>query len=1215
MDQLGADFDARGNVMTPAQLQEYRLKRGECVTCGRKCFEKKKFLRKTPITEHGLVLNGRCLKCNPLDSGDASKQAQGGVIPAVSRPATREDLARFTRSLSNLALGSAAAASGAAPASASSSSPSQGVTRGQSSSRALRASVSSPLPAAGPANGSSVSNNNNSTMPQRRTSTSRTQSSSNISDSSQPLVQPQRQASMRALSTHSETPSNALPSPDQSPASHQMPGHIPNGEPRRMSLNRPQKQPAHGNSSIRSLSRDSLNSNDESVASLHESIASHQRGSYVIDEEASLHQDFSDRQDNDGDFVSPRTAVDPRRASLIDIANGDPHSLVLSPSAHMIMNRNGGYPYYGSDQDEGSFVDEDANGNASVDSGGQLHPLHHHRELMRSYHSVGSRGSRDSRNSRGRGHHPHSPGHRGSSLGHLDRRYHDDDESFTNTSENYDDYAPLPDFHTADIVAPTGEEIEDAYDRMTAQPSYGHHSPTALDHYHVNGGPDAILGGPYDTPLSLDRLQSERSLGSSQTSAHNSSNNNSMNMRALELSQRSLRSDRSGHNTEEEIAAYESRQQKHGILNRGGTVNLVNMTGGCMHGEGFNSTNASNSVQSSSSERNISSHHDQLSMPYNSGHGTVRSAGKNHLSSRSLEASVSSFEEDILTVERQESMNSFRSQGRGSRSNSWKGDNGASASELLGSSSTHSHGHGGRYVIPSSGASYHSCDYSNDNVINVSGHSTSNPGRPEGGLDLYLDRNANSTSTATTYLTAGHGSRQNSQTSGLSRTEEGLERLSRVGTDFIQLIDIMHDFPNSEPVLSSCMQEISNMRLSPEDCDALAEAGGLDAILEAMRFFPEEAELHLCGCRALCDVSGTQGNQLALVDGGAAELLLENTMETFADIPELQEQAMAALANLAALDANLEHLLSKEIVVRVVQSMNRHSKNAQVQMKGCWVITNLASHPTEMKSMVMMAGGGGAVVLAMVLHAKDAQLQEKGLQALRNLSAHCEENKVELAHIGGIHASIDAMKLHRDDPYVQEAGAWTLCNLAGNMNNRKQIGEAGGIDVVVRAMWVHSDQVSVGEWCVRALFSLSLYPANCRSILEVNGITAVISAMQGHEKSSFVQEMGCAILSNLAKEEQAKTRIVNEEALDAIVLAMVLYGEDARVQEQACQVLLRLAIAPNVTPMHASNVVELVKVAAGRFPENCGEAAEEFISMLTEITPGYIEGQGSIPVS
>ncbi len=65
-DRIGIDFSSSGSVMSTQQLQEQRRKRGECLTCGQKCYQKKLF-KAIPITIHGQVLNGRCLKCNPLE--------------------------------------------------------------------------------------------------------------------------------------------------------------------------------------------------------------------------------------------------------------------------------------------------------------------------------------------------------------------------------------------------------------------------------------------------------------------------------------------------------------------------------------------------------------------------------------------------------------------------------------------------------------------------------------------------------------------------------------------------------------------------------------------------------------------------------------------------------------------------------------------------------------------------------------------------------------------------------------------------------------------------------------------------------------------------------------------------------------------------------------------------------------------------------------------
>jgi hypothetical protein len=64
MENLGSDFNTTGSVMSAQELTTMRKKRGECVTCGRKCFKKKVF-KFLPLTEPGLVTNGKCLRCFP----------------------------------------------------------------------------------------------------------------------------------------------------------------------------------------------------------------------------------------------------------------------------------------------------------------------------------------------------------------------------------------------------------------------------------------------------------------------------------------------------------------------------------------------------------------------------------------------------------------------------------------------------------------------------------------------------------------------------------------------------------------------------------------------------------------------------------------------------------------------------------------------------------------------------------------------------------------------------------------------------------------------------------------------------------------------------------------------------------------------------------------------------------------------------------------------
>ncbi len=93
MNDFG-EMSATGVVLSNSEMKERRLKRGECVTCGIKCFKKTLF-KSIPISDHGKVLNGRCLQCRPLDVHEMT------VLPAQVEIASEKDLRRANNSLSS----------------------------------------------------------------------------------------------------------------------------------------------------------------------------------------------------------------------------------------------------------------------------------------------------------------------------------------------------------------------------------------------------------------------------------------------------------------------------------------------------------------------------------------------------------------------------------------------------------------------------------------------------------------------------------------------------------------------------------------------------------------------------------------------------------------------------------------------------------------------------------------------------------------------------------------------------------------------------------------------------------------------------------------------------------------------------------------------------------------------------------------------------------
>jgi len=443
----------------------------------------------------------------------------------------------------------------------------------------------------------------------------------------------------------------------------------------------------------------------------------------------------------------------------------------------------------------------------------------------------------------------------------------------------------------------------------------------------------------------------------------------------------------------------------------------------------------------------------------------------------------------------------------------------------------------------------------------------------------------------------GSGRGSSSGRRGLSE-QRAIENLSAVSKNYYEILAIMRKLPRSSLVQQEGLKHISNLHLTDSEYTELMEIGALDTVVQAMKIHGGSAEVQNCACRAIWNLSATPQNQIRLVEEGALDCILD-AMDRFATEAELQEKALAALSNLGAASENQIAIMQTGTIEKIVEAMNRHSEDGPVQSKACSALTNFASYDSPLKRQIMELGGGGAVVISMIMHPEDIDLQEKALRALRNICANNDENKVEVANVGGIDAVISAMQVHRDEPGVQEAGAWTLSNLAVNPENKAVIGDSGGIDVVIRAMWVHSDNGGVQEWCCRALWTLSVDAQNRLVMMEVGGISAVVNAMQAHADAATVQEKGCGVLSNLAAtDDESKVRIVEEEALDAIIMAMVLHAENRAVQDRACSVLKRLAIGPNIKPMQAANVGELVREAMRKFPDKCGEKARNILAVL-----------------
>jgi len=92
MDIIGTNIGNSGEVISHPEFVKRRIRKGECPSCGQKCFGSKLF-KKKPLTIEGKVLEGQCLVCNPLrtDSDDLIQATSAHIATPCSASNMFED--------------------------------------------------------------------------------------------------------------------------------------------------------------------------------------------------------------------------------------------------------------------------------------------------------------------------------------------------------------------------------------------------------------------------------------------------------------------------------------------------------------------------------------------------------------------------------------------------------------------------------------------------------------------------------------------------------------------------------------------------------------------------------------------------------------------------------------------------------------------------------------------------------------------------------------------------------------------------------------------------------------------------------------------------------------------------------------------------------------------------------------------------------------------
>jgi hypothetical protein len=381
---------------------------------------------------------------------------------------------------------------------------------------------------------------------------------------------------------------------------------------------------------------------------------------------------------------------------------------------------------------------------------------------------------------------------------------------------------------------------------------------------------------------------------------------------------------------------------------------------------------------------------------------------------------------------------------------------------------------------------------------------------------------------------------------------------------------------------------------------AIADAGGIDAVLAAMVRFPSAAAVQESGCGALLFLSAFAGDASCC---RRISEIVQATTQRHANLRDIGEEVMQALrasssadvapadaagstADLSAMATNVQHAVVAGHHNSVITAMRNHADDVDVQEQGCTVLHSL-TRSRRNAGPIAICGAIGAVSSAMRRH-DSAVVQEQGCAALRYMTepklGYDGDNSIAVA----VTVILTALQRNVDVAAIQVHGGTVLLNLcsAPEARHLAAVVAAGGVKAVMTAMRRHEGVVEVQTLGCDIMRVIGL--ASVDRVAAVGGFEAVVSAMQLHTASSEVQEHGCLALSELCT--AAPGAIAAAGGIEAVVSALRTHASHAAVRRHGDTMIQRLV--GRTRAVSATYVVLTVDVS------RCGDVVTLVTSLI-----------------
>jgi hypothetical protein len=343
---------------------------------------------------------------------------------------------------------------------------------------------------------------------------------------------------------------------------------------------------------------------------------------------------------------------------------------------------------------------------------------------------------------------------------------------------------------------------------------------------------------------------------------------------------------------------------------------------------------------------------------------------------------------------------------------------------------------------------------------------------------------------------------------------------------------------------------------------AVAAAGGLSAVIHAMRAFPASAAVQIAACRALRVIVRPDANKTAAAGAGCITVVL-SAMQEHADDPDVHVAACDVLCGLTELPENDVLAADAGAVSTLLATLRVHLMRADVQKSACAALGNVTLANICNRELAWNLGAVATVLTTMRAHCLDERVQELACAALCNLEIDAEiQSKAGIA--GAVETVLSAARAHDTSLPVHVQAYMLLAYLTcEHADNQAKAGRLGGIEVVLSIKRAHSANAELQVAALTALFYITGCDANMLKAVNGGAIEAVVSAMQNHPEHDGVHKVACTTLHNMCVvHADAKDRARDAGAVEVLNAAVARFpAEESEAAEAAADALAVITAA------------------------------------------------------